>query len=71
MHNQLDMEKLELTRDEIILVIQSVQRTIIHLEKWQEGATEILRKHRLLLGTLLAMEQQLFSNKINQIESYK
>ena len=65
------MDKLELTRDEIILVIQSVQRTIINLEKWEDGATEILRKHRVLLETLLSMEAQLFSNKINQIESYK
>jgi|TARA_Y100000289_G_C3930745_1_gene156275 hypothetical protein len=65
------MDKLELTRDEIILVIHSVQRTIVSLEKWEDGATEILRKHRVLLETLLAMESQLFTEKINQIESYK
>lgn len=63
--------KLELTRDEISLIIHSVQRTIINLEKWDDNSSEILRRHKLLIKTLLDMEQQLNADKTNQIESYK
>lgn len=48
-----------LTRDEVSLLIHSVQRTIINLEKYDDGTSEIVRKHRLLLKTLLSMEQEL------------
>lgn len=48
-----------LTRDEVSLLIHSVQRTIINLEKYDDGTSEIVRRHRVLLKTLLSMEQEL------------
>ena len=66
--------KLELTRDEIALVIHSVQRTIINLEKWNDNGSEILRKHRVLIKTLLELEHQINTEaeeNTNHIESYK
>ena len=53
------MDKTPLTRGEVSLLIHSVQRTIISLEKYDDGASEIVRKHRLLLKTLLDIEQEL------------
>tara|TARA_R100001463_G_scaffold9871_2_gene29316 strand:- start:418 stop:618 length:201 start_codon:yes stop_codon:yes gene_type:complete len=53
------MQQTILNRDEVSLLIHSVQRTIISLEKYDDGASEIVRKHRLLLKTLLDMEQKL------------
>lgn len=53
------MNNIVLTRDEVSLLIHSVQRTLISLEKYDDGASEIVRKHRILLRTLLSMEQEL------------
>lgn len=53
------MENTILNRDEVSLLIHSVQRTIISLEKYDDGTSEIVRKHRVLLKTLLDMEQEL------------
>ena len=53
------MRHINLTREEIILLINSVQRTIIKLEKYADGASEVIRKHRLLLKTLLEIENNL------------
>ena len=53
------MNNTVLTRDEVSLLIHSVQRTLISLEKYDDGASEIVRKHRVLLSTLLSMEQEL------------
>jgi len=53
------MQQTILNRDEVSLLIHSVQRTIISLEKYDDGTSEIVRKHRVLLKTLLDMEQKL------------
>ena len=62
-----------LTRDEISLIIHSVQRTIISLEKFDDSHREIVRKHRVLLKTLLDMEQEKFKElyKVVKPETYK
>jgi len=62
-----------LTRDEISLIIHSVQRTIISLEKFDDSHSEIVRKHRVLLKTLLTMEQEKHKehNTIVKTETYK
>ena len=52
------MQQTILNRDEVSLLIHSVQRTLINLEKYDESS-EIVRQHRLLLKTLLDMEQEL------------
>ena len=66
------MEKINLTREEIVLLIHSVQRTMIKLEEFNDGGSEIVRKHRLLLKTLLDMEQELSNGKsVQPLESYK
>lgn len=62
-----------LTRDEISLIIHSVQRTIINLEKFDDSHSEIVRRHRVLLKTLLDMEQEkhIEQNKVVKPETYK
>ena len=52
------MQQTILNRDEVSLLIHSVQRTLINLEKYDESS-EIVRQHRVLLKTLLDMEQEL------------
>ena len=50
---------ITLTREEIALLIHSVQRTMIKLEEVKQDDTELTRKHRLLLKTLLEMEDEM------------
>ena len=65
------MNNTVLTRDEVSLLIHSVQRTLISLEKY-DNASEILRKHRVLLETLLDIEQKLHTEKEKEpINIYK
>ena len=66
------MEKTILTRGEVSLLIHSVQRTLIKLEQY-DSASELVRKHRLLIKTLLDIEQELNNpkNKEMPIEVYK
>ncbi len=61
------------TRDEISLIIHSVQRTIINLEKFDDSHSEIVRKHRVLLKTLLDIEQEKHKeeNRVVKPETYK
>ena len=67
----LTMNNTILTRDEVSLLIHSVQRTLISLEKYDD-ASEILRKHRVLLKTLLDIEQDLHTQKEKEpINTYK
>jgi len=67
----LTMNNTILTRDEVSLLIHSVQRTLINLEKYDE-ASEIVRKHRVLLETLLGIEQDLHINREKEpINVYK
>ena len=67
----LTMNNTILTRDEVSLLIHSVQRTLISLEKYDD-ASEILRKHRVLLETLLDIEQKLHTEKEKEpINTYK
>ena len=67
----LTMNNTVLTRDEVSLLIHSVQRTLISLEKY-EDASEILRKHRVLLKTLLDIEQDLHKERKKEpIRTYK
>ena len=67
----LTMNNTVLTRDEVSLLIHSVQRTLISLEKY-EDAKEIVRKHRVLLQTLLDIEQKLHTERKKEpINIYK
>ena len=50
---------ITLTREEIALLIHSVQRTMIKLEEVKQADAELTRKHRLLLKTLLEMEDEM------------
>ena len=52
------MDKTNLTRVEVSLLIHSVQRTLIKLEQYDPDS-EFVRKHRLLIKTLLDIEQEL------------
>jgi|TARA_B100000035_G_C20916358_1_gene516425 hypothetical protein len=52
------MDKTNLTRVEVSLLIHSVQRTLIKLEQYDPDS-ELVRKHRLLIKTLLDIEQEL------------
>jgi hypothetical protein len=65
------MNNTVLTRDEVSLLIHSIQRTIISLEKYDDGASELVRKHRVLLKTLLDIEQDINKNKKEPITIYK
>ena len=53
------MERTNLTKDELVLVINSVQRQIIVLDKTEKQDAELMPKYRLLLKTLLEMEDEL------------
>ena len=65
------MNNTVLTRDEVSLLIHSVQRTLIKLEQYDPNS-EIVRKHRLLLETMLDIEQNLHKEiKKEPIEVYK
>ena len=65
------MNNTVLNRDEISLLIHSIQRTIISLEKYNDGASELVRKHRVLLKTLLDIEQDIHNGKKEPITIYK
>ena len=53
------MERTNLTKDELVLVINSVQRQIIVLDKTEKKDAKLMPKYRLLLKTLLEMEDEL------------
>ena len=53
------MKRINLTKDELVLVINSVQRQIIVLDKTEKQDAELMPKYRLLLKTLLEMEDEL------------
>ena len=53
------MERTNLTKDELVLVINSVQRQIIVLDKTEKQDAKLMPKYRLLLKTLLEMEDEL------------
>ena len=50
---------ITLTRQEIALLILRVQRPMIKLEEVKQADAELTRKHRLLLKTLLEMEDEM------------
>ena len=62
------MEKTNLTKDELILVINSIQRQIIVLEKKESN---LMPKYRQLLKTLLDMENELLNPVEEPISIYK
>ena len=65
------MNNTVLTRDEVSLLIHSVQRTLIKLEQYDPNS-EIVRKHRVLLETMLDIEQSLHTQKEKEpINVYK
>ena len=65
------MNNIILTRDEVSLLIHSVQRTLIKLEQYDPNS-EIVRKHRVLLETMLDIEQDLHAQKEKEpINVYK
>ena len=64
------MNNTVLTRDEVSLLIHSVQRTLIKLEQYDPNS-ELVRKHRLLIKTLLDMEKELVGTKEEPITIYK
>jgi|TARA_B100000035_G_C21031782_1_gene568886 hypothetical protein len=55
-------QKITLTREEVSLLIHSVQRMYIKLEQYKDDESELMRKHRLLIGTLLELEKQIINN---------
>ena len=57
------MEENILMREEISLLIHSVQRTIIKLEQYKDDSSELVRKHRMLLKRLLEIEYNMFKTK--------
>ena len=61
-------QKIKLTREEVSLLIHSVQRMYIKLEQYKDNKSELMRKHRLLIGTLLELEKQIIddSNSVKQ-----
>ena len=59
------MQNTILTRGEISLLIHSVQRTLIKLEQY-DASSELVRRHRLLINTLLDIEQELNQEVKNQ-----
>jgi len=67
------MNQITLTREEISLIISSIQRTMITIEKWDDTHSEIVRRHRVLLKTLLDMEKDIHDStkKIVKPETYK
>ena len=62
------MEKTNLTKDELILVINSIQRQIIVLEKKE---SDLMPKYGQLLKTLLDMENELLNPVKEPILIYK
>ena len=65
------MQNTILTRGEVSLLIHSVQRTLIKLEQY-DPSSELVRKYRLLIKTLLDIEQELNKKmKKEPIEVYK
>ena len=65
------MQNTILTRGEVSLLIHSVQSTLIKLEQY-DPSSELVRKHRLLIKTLLDIEQELNKKmKKEPIEVYK
>ncbi len=62
------MERTNLTKDELILVINSIQRQIIVLEKKESN---LMPKYRQLLKTLLDMENELLNPVEEPISIYK
>jgi hypothetical protein len=58
----METNKIELTREELSILIHSVQRAIIKLEQFKDNSSELVRKHRCLIKTLLSMEKQLINN---------
>ena len=52
-------QKITLTREEVSLLIHSVQRMYIKLEQYKDDESELMRKHRLLIGTLLELRNKL------------
>lgn len=54
----METNKIELTREELSILIHSVQRSLIKLEKYNDNGSELIRKHRCLILTLLKMENQ-------------
>lgn len=65
------MEKTNLTKDELVLVINSIQRQIIVLDKVKKGDSDLMPKYRRLLETLLEMEEQLTNPIKEKITIYK
>tara|TARA_Y100000114_G_scaffold94199_1_gene87556 strand:+ start:1224 stop:1397 length:174 start_codon:yes stop_codon:yes gene_type:complete len=57
------MEENILMREEISLLIHSVQRTIIKLEQYKDDSSELVRKHRMLLKRLLEIEYNMLKIK--------
>ena len=65
------MQNTILTSGEVSLLIHSVQRTLIKLEQY-DPSSELVRKHRRLIKTLLDIEQELNKKmKKEPIEVYK
>tara|TARA_Y100001938_G_scaffold129583_1_gene184662 strand:- start:1701 stop:1898 length:198 start_codon:yes stop_codon:yes gene_type:complete len=65
------MEKTNLTKNELILVINSIQRQIIVLDKTEKKNSNLMPKYRRLLETLLEMEDQLTNPVKEKITIYK
>tara|TARA_R100001440_G_scaffold53149_1_gene72812 strand:+ start:1948 stop:2151 length:204 start_codon:yes stop_codon:yes gene_type:complete len=67
------MNQTTLTKDELVLVINSVQRQIIVLDKTEKKDAKLMPKYRLLLKTLLDMEKDIHDSmkKIVKPETYK
>jgi len=65
------MERTNLTKDELILVINSIQRQIIVLDKIEKKESDLMPKYRQLLKTLLDMENELLNPVEEPISIYK
>jgi|TARA_A200000159_G_scaffold127324_1_gene122914 hypothetical protein len=65
------MERTNLTKDELILVINSIQRQIIVLDKMEKEESDLMPKYRQLLKTLLDMENELLNPVEESISIYK
>ena len=64
------MNKTNLTRGEVSLLIHSVQRALIKQEHYDPNS-ELVRRYRLLIKTLLDIEQELVETKKEPITVYK
>ena len=65
------MERTNLTKDELILVINSIQRQIIVLDKIEKKEYDHMPKYRQLLKNLLDMENELLNPVEEPISIYK